>query len=82
MEITLKKSEYMWTLVEFAFVPHKGNPVVQVMEITDEEFEVLAEHQVFVQNLFVLRSLAAFCDPGAFLAEEPVQLCGCLAVAV
>ena len=47
------------SVVEFEFESHKGTDIM-LMNISPEDFEMLEEHQVAVQNMFASRYLATF----------------------
>jgi len=59
MEITLNKLKECWGVVEFGFDPHKTGDMM-LMKIKDEDFEMLEEHQLGVQNMFASRFLSTF----------------------
>jgi len=44
MEKTLNTIEGFWTDIELDFMPHKGSDV-QMLRLTEENFEQLEEHQ-------------------------------------
>merc|ERR1711915_519808 len=54
MEKTLLKLKDTWMAVEFSFEAHKDSDV-QMMKVKDDDFEMLEEHQVAVQNMFASR---------------------------
>jgi len=59
MEITLGKLNSAWSVVELGFDAHKGTDIM-LMKVKDEDFEMLEENQVAVQNMFASRYLATF----------------------
>ncbi|CAG9313552.1 unnamed protein product [Blepharisma stoltei] len=59
MEKTLQKIKETWDVVTFERQQHK-NTDVQLLRVSEENFEVLEEHMVSVQNMFASRYLAYF----------------------
>jgi len=59
MEKTLKKLTEIWKDVKFSFQQMKGSDV-QLLRLTEEDFEMLEEHQVQVQAMTASRYLATF----------------------
>ncbi|CAD7974700.1 unnamed protein product [Amoebophrya sp. A25] len=59
MEVTLGKLNAAWSVVEFGFETHKQTDIM-LMKVKDEDFEMLEENQVAVQNMFASRYLATF----------------------
>merc|ERR1719355_519951 len=59
MERTLAKLKANWIGVEFTFDAHKGSEVM-LARMNDEDFEMLEENQLQVQNMFASRFLATF----------------------
>ena len=61
MEKTLAKIEVIWKDVEFEFTPHKDSGV-QMIRLSEENFDILEENQVAVTAMFSSRYLATFED--------------------
>merc|ERR1719506_1704282 len=59
MEVTLAKLQNNWVNVEFGFDAHKGTEVL-LAKMNDEDFEMLEENQLAVQNMFASRFLSTF----------------------
>ena len=59
MEKTLAKIEVIWKDVEFEFTPHKDSGV-QMIRLSEENFDILEENQVNVTAMFSSRYLATF----------------------
>lgn len=59
MQKTLEKIENNWKDVVFNFTPHKGSGV-QMMGLSEENFDMLEENQVSVTAMFSSRYLATF----------------------
>ena len=59
MEQALEKIENIWKSLEFQFVQHK-NTDIQMIKLSEEDFETLEDHQVQVQNMMGSRYLKTF----------------------
>ncbi len=59
MEQALEKIENIWKSLEFQFVQHK-NTDIQMIKLSEEDFETLEDHQVQVQNMMGSRYLSTF----------------------
>merc|ERR1719174_2484628 len=59
MEVTLAKLQNNWKDVEFLYEAHKGSDVL-LSKLNDEDFEMLEENQLAVQNMFASRFLSTF----------------------
>jgi dynein heavy chain len=59
MEKTLEKVQALWKDVVFEFQPHKDSGV-QMMKLSEENFDALEEMQVSVTAMFSSRYLATF----------------------
>lgn len=59
MEKTLQKIKETWDVVTFERQQHK-NTDINLLKVSEENFEVLEEHMVNVQNMFASRYLAYF----------------------
>ena len=59
MEKTLKAIEEFWKDVEFEFTQQKGSDV-QMLRLSEENFETLEENQTQVNGMFSSRYLATF----------------------
>lgn len=59
MEKTLAKLEETWKDICFEFQPHKGSGV-QLIKLSEENFEMLEEHQQSVNAMFSSRYLSTF----------------------
>ena len=72
MEKFLARMTEIWGKTKFMFTPHKSvgssmataaehsRPPVKVMKMVDEDFDLLEDHQVQVQNMFASRFFATF----------------------
>jgi dynein heavy chain len=61
MEKTLAKLEELWKDVTFEFTPHKDSGV-QMIRLSEDNFDMLEENQVAVTSMFSSRYLATFED--------------------
>lgn len=61
MEKLLGKLEDIWKDICFEFTPHKDSGV-QMIKLSEENFDMLEEHQVSVTAMFSSRYLATFED--------------------
>jgi len=61
MEKTLAKLEEIWKDVLFEFQPHKDSGV-QMIKLSEENFDMLEENQVSVTAMLSSRYLATFED--------------------
>jgi len=59
MEKTLAKLDITWKDIEFDFSPHKDSGV-QMIRLSEENFDMLEEHQQSVNAMFSSRYLATF----------------------
>lgn len=59
MEKTIAKLNESWSNIEFNFEQHKSSDVM-MMNIKDEDFELLEEHQVAAQNMAASRYFGTF----------------------
>lgn len=59
MEIRLASIEVIWKDVLFEFTPHKDSGV-QMIRLSEENFDILEENQVAVTSMFASRYLATF----------------------
>ena len=59
MEQALEKIEIIWKSLEFQFVQHKQTDI-QMIKLSEEDFETLEDHQVQVQNMMGSRYLSTF----------------------
>ena len=81
MEKTLKNIDEFWVSIEFEFQQHKGSDV-QMLRLSEENFEALEENQTQVNGMFSSRYLAHFEDQcikwqkGLASISEIVTLCG------
>jgi dynein heavy chain len=81
MEKTLAKLEDLWKDVVFDFSPHKDSGV-QMIRLSEENFDMLEENQVAVTSMFSSRYLATFEDKIVYWQKslaaisEIVQACG------
>ena len=81
MEKTLNDTEVFWKDIEFEFQPHKGSGV-QMLKLSEENFEKLEENQTQVNGMFASRYLATFEDrcikwqKALAAISEIVLLCG------
>lgn len=65
MEKTLDKLEETWKDILFEFSLHKGSDV-QLIKLSEENFEMLEENQVAVTAMFSSRYLSTFEDKCVF----------------
>lgn len=81
MEKTLNLIENFWVDITFDFQQHKGSDV-QMLRLSEENFETLEEHQTQVNAMFSSRYLATFEDrcikwqKALAAISEVVLLCG------
>ena len=59
MEQALVKIESTWKNLEFAFAQHKDTDI-QMIKLSEEDFETLEDHQLQVQNMMGSRYLSTF----------------------
>ena len=59
MEQALKKIGTTWVTLEFVFTQHKDTDV-QLIKLSEEDFETLEDHQLQVQNMMGSRYLSTF----------------------
>ena len=59
MEQALTKIEGIWVSLEFVFTQHKDTDV-QLVKLSEEDFECLEDHQLQIQNMMGSRYLATF----------------------
>eukprot|EP00960_Hanusia_phi_P043077 755854-Hanusia_phi.AAC.7 len=61
MEQALKKIGSTWVGLEFNFIQHKDTDV-QLVKLSEEDFETLEDHQLQIQNMMGSRYLSTFED--------------------
>jgi dynein heavy chain, axonemal len=59
MELALKKISEIWATLEFEFTKHKDTDLF-LIRLKEEDFDILEDHQVQVQNMMSSRYLATF----------------------
>ena len=81
MEKTLNEIEAFWVNIEFEFQQHKGSNV-QMLKLSEDNFEKLEENQTQVNGMFSSRYLATFEErcikwqKSLAAISEIVMLCG------
>lgn len=81
MEKTLNNIEAFWQDIKFEFQQHKGSDV-QMLKLSEENFEVLEENQTQVNSMFSSRYLSTFEEKcikwqkALASISEIVMLCG------
>lgn len=59
MEQQLQKIEKTWSEIVFMFSPYKQSDI-QLVNISEEDFTTLEDHQVMVQNMIASKYLATY----------------------